>query len=132
VSKPKNKAILEEMKKFFKVDSIEDVAEKLGYKRTTATTWRSKGVTDNVIARYKNLIYEKNINNQGNYIKSIGSNEGYIVQDKHTSYNSQAAHDNPRAKTLLDKFNTLSEIGKIEAENCINTIYLKELKENDR
>lgn len=58
--KSENKAILEEMKNFFKVDSVEDVAEKLGYKRTTATTWRSKGVSNNAITRYKNLIYESN------------------------------------------------------------------------
>ena len=39
----RDKVIFENMKKFFKVDSLEDVAEKLGSSRNTATTWRSKG-----------------------------------------------------------------------------------------
>jgi len=106
-----------------------NLAEYLEISPSAINQWVKEG---NIPKRHLNKIQkamEKNINDSGNYIKSIKSNEGYIVQDKHVEYNSQASHDDPRAKTLLDKFNTLSEIGKIEAENCINNVYLKELKE---
>lgn len=53
-----NTELFSEMKKFFEVSSLEDVAVKLGYKRTTAGTWRSKGITKNAIMRYKNLVLE--------------------------------------------------------------------------
>lgn len=56
LEKAQNIELIEEMKEFFKVSSLEDVAEKLGYKRTTAATWRSKGVTDNAVSRFKNHI----------------------------------------------------------------------------
>lgn len=48
-----NKVILEEIKDFFGVSSVEDAAEKLGYKKSTAATWRSKGITQAAINKYK-------------------------------------------------------------------------------
>lgn len=61
IEKARNNELIEEMKKFFNASSLEEIAEKLGYKRTTATTWRSKGITDNAISRFKNLISEKKL-----------------------------------------------------------------------
>jgi len=54
-----NKEIYEEMKDYFKVSSLEDVALKLGYSKTTASTWRTRGITQVAINKYK-LIKSKN------------------------------------------------------------------------
>lgn len=50
-----NKEILEEMKQYFKVKSIEEVALKLGYKEKTASTWRSRGISDAVYNKFRIL-----------------------------------------------------------------------------
>ena len=55
----KDKVIFENMKKFFKVDSLEDVAEKLGYSRSTAATWRSKGITSTAKLKFVSLSANK-------------------------------------------------------------------------
>ena len=55
----KDKIIFENMKKFFRVDSLEDVAEKLGYSRSTAATWRSKGITSTAKLKFVNLSSNK-------------------------------------------------------------------------
>ena len=55
-----NKKLIEEMKDFFKVSSLEDVALKLGYSKTTASTWRTRGITQTAINKYK-IIKSKNI-----------------------------------------------------------------------
>ncbi|WP_297916872.1 S24 family peptidase, partial [uncultured Campylobacter sp.] len=55
----KDKIIFENMKKFFRVDSLEDVAEKLGYSRSTAATWRSKGITSTAKLKFVNLSANK-------------------------------------------------------------------------
>ncbi|PAF46146.1 hypothetical protein BKH46_08860 [Helicobacter sp. 12S02634-8] len=48
--------LVEDMKKFFGVTSLEKVAEKLGYKQSVATTWRGrKSFSKNAILEY-NLI----------------------------------------------------------------------------
>lgn len=60
-----NKEILEEMKQYFKVKSIEDVARKLGYKESTASTWRSRGISDAVYNKFK-------IMKSNDYINAIG------------------------------------------------------------
>ena len=54
-----NKEIYEEMKDYFKVSSLEDVALKLGYSKTTASIWRTRGITQVAINKYK-LIKSKN------------------------------------------------------------------------
>ena len=54
-----NKEIYEEMKDYLKVSSLEDVALKLGYSKTTASTWRTRGITQVAINKYK-LIKSKN------------------------------------------------------------------------
>lgn len=48
-----NKEILDEMKQYFKVKSIEEVALKLGYKEKTASTWRSRGISEAVLDKFK-------------------------------------------------------------------------------
>ena len=40
------KELIDQMKKFFNVTSLEDVAENLGYSRTSANNWRNRGVSD--------------------------------------------------------------------------------------
>lgn len=54
-----NKNLFDEMKKFFNVTSLEDVAEKLGYSRKTARTWRTTGVTKNVLAKFEKAKADK-------------------------------------------------------------------------
>ena len=40
------KELIDQMKKFFNVSSLEDVAENLGYSRASANNWRNRGVSD--------------------------------------------------------------------------------------
>lgn len=40
------KELIDQMKKFFNVTSLEDVAENLGYSRASANNWRNRGVSD--------------------------------------------------------------------------------------
>ena len=48
--------IFAEMKDFFNVSSGEDVAEKLGYSRNTARTWRQDGkISKNALRKFENL-----------------------------------------------------------------------------
>ncbi|WP_169753455.1 S24 family peptidase [Campylobacter mucosalis] len=54
-----DKVIFENMKKFFEVSSLEDVAEKMGYSRTTASTWRSKGLTSSVKLKFASMSVDK-------------------------------------------------------------------------
>ena len=54
-----NKQLFDEMKKFFNVTSLEDVAEKLGYSRKTARTWRTTGLTKNVLAKFEKAKADK-------------------------------------------------------------------------
>ena len=61
----KNDKILDEMKEYFKVSSIEDVAVKLGYSEATANTWRSRGISNAAINKYK-LIKSNDYNKKQN------------------------------------------------------------------
>lgn len=71
------KEIIEEMKSFFGVTSLEDVAEKLGYSRTTAGNWRKKGLTDTAFLKFEKIRAEQGIvkyiqeNNPDREYKSI-------------------------------------------------------------
>ncbi len=78
-----NKKLIEEMKDYFKVSSLEDVALKLGYSKTTASTWRTRGITQTAINKYK-IIKSKNIIKEDensqiavNLYKDIFTSEGY-------------------------------------------------------
>ncbi len=78
-----NKEIYEEMKEYFKVSSLEDVALKLGYSKTTASTWRTRGITQVAINKYK-IIKSKNLIDEEeksqitvNLYKDIYASAGY-------------------------------------------------------
>ncbi len=78
-----NKEIYEEMKEYFKVSSLEDVALKLGYSKTTASTWRTRGITQSAINKYK-IIKSKNLIDEEeksqitvNLYKDIYASAGY-------------------------------------------------------
>lgn len=78
-----NKKLIEEMKDYFKVSSLEDVALKLGYSKTTASTWRTRGITQTAINKYK-IIKSKNIIKEDensqiavNLYKDIFTSAGY-------------------------------------------------------
>lgn len=47
-----NRKIFDEMKRYFGVGSLEEVAVKLGYKRSTAATWRSRGLSNTAALKY--------------------------------------------------------------------------------
>ena len=76
IENAENKILLEEMKKFFKVNSIEEVALKMGYKENTATTWRSRGVSKAAKNKFdlmkSNDYIEKT---QKNTVKNIETNQ---------------------------------------------------------
>jgi len=87
----KDKIIFENMKKFFKVDSLEDVAEKLGYSRNTAATWRSKGLTSTVKLKFASLSADK-VNKPYNdkaslrYFENITASAGYGSNNDEQNY----------------------------------------------
>lgn len=78
-----NKEIYEDMKDYFKVSSLEDVALKLGYSKTTASTWRTRGITQAAINKYeiiksKNFIEKDEISQiTVNLYKDVYASAGY-------------------------------------------------------
>lgn len=77
-----DKVIFENMKKFFNVSSLEDVAEKMGYSRNTASTWRSKGLTSSVKLKFTSLSVDKvkkpqNIKVNLRYFDDVAASAGY-------------------------------------------------------
>ena len=78
-----NKEIYEDMKDYFKVSSLEDVALKLGYSKTTASTWRTRGITQAAINKYE-IIKSKNFTKKDdtsqitvNLYKDVYASAGY-------------------------------------------------------
>ncbi|PHM18073.1 MAG: transcriptional regulator [Sulfuricurvum sp. PD_MW2] len=63
------KEILEEMKEYFNVSSIEQVAVLLGFSEATASTWRSRGASDNAIAKFELIRSNDNANVDPNLLK---------------------------------------------------------------
>jgi phage repressor protein C with HTH and peptisase S24 domain len=55
------KAILEEMKEYFNVPSVEQVAVLLGFSEATASTWRSRGASNNAITKFELIRSNDNI-----------------------------------------------------------------------
>lgn len=95
----KDKDLFNEMKSFFKVTSLEDVAEKLGYKRTTASTWRSRGLPNVVKLKYSqytksnNTIIKSEIDNEVtsaivklHYYPNISASAGYGISNEDDSH----------------------------------------------
>lgn len=63
------KAILEEMKDYFNVPSIEQVAVLLGFSEATASTWRSRGASNNAITKYELIKSNDNIKSDPTLLK---------------------------------------------------------------
>ncbi|EAH8791774.1 S24 family peptidase [Campylobacter jejuni] len=61
-----DKRIIEEMKEYFGVESILQVAEKLGYKPSTANNWHNKGLTQSVIDKFQSIKYKNSKNSLKN------------------------------------------------------------------
>lgn len=77
----KKNDIFAEMKDFFNVDSGEDVAEKLGYSRNTARTWRQDGqLSKNALRKFEKL---KNDNKTINirFFNTVTASAGYGSQN---------------------------------------------------
>ncbi|WP_169753709.1 S24 family peptidase [Campylobacter curvus] len=86
-----DKVVFENMKKYFGVDSLEDVAEKLGYSRSTAATWRSKGLTSTVKLKFVTLCADKVNKPQDKvatlrYFESVSASAGYGAQNDNENY----------------------------------------------
>lgn len=62
-----DKKIIEEMKEYFGVESISQVAEKLGYKSSTTNNWHNKGLTQSAIDKFHSIKYK----NSKNSLKNI-------------------------------------------------------------
>ncbi len=112
---------VEYLKNYYQVKSDKELSDILGVSVDTVRSWKKRGVSKIIKLQF--------LNNKGNYIHNIKKNEGNINQGGVTIPQKKSEKD-PREQTLLDKFRTLSEIGKIEVENCVNNIYLKELKQD--
>ena len=54
-----DKELIKEMKAFFKVNSLEDIAERLGYSRNSANNWRNNGLNSRVIAKFEKAKADK-------------------------------------------------------------------------
>ncbi|WP_258108159.1 hypothetical protein [Campylobacter lari] len=71
------KTLVEEMKLYFNVTSLEMVAEKLGLKKSTAIGWRQrKRISSHAILKFNQLKYKQN-----NYIYSDSKNIQQYTND---------------------------------------------------
>jgi hypothetical protein len=69
--------IFNDMKIFFNVSSLEDVAEKMGYSRNTARTWRQNGITPNALNKFQY------IKNDTKTIQTTNQNGYWIIKISH-------------------------------------------------
>lgn len=78
--------IFAEMKDFFNVSSGEDVAEKLGYSRNTARTWRQDGkISKNALRKFENLKSDdKTINLR--FFNNVTASAGYGANNDDESF----------------------------------------------
>ena len=86
-----DKVLFENMKDFFGVNGLEDVAEKLGYDRSTATTWRSKGLTSAVKLKFATLNVNKVIKPCNNkvelrYYDEVTASAGYGSENYNANF----------------------------------------------
>ena len=54
-----DKELIKEMKAFFKVNSLEEIAERLGYSRNSANNWRNNGLNSRVISKFEKAKADK-------------------------------------------------------------------------
>jgi len=86
---------LNQLKQIWGLRTDKELAKFIGTSKANIDSWVKRDkIPDKwilIIEDMKPLTID-HINNQGNYIKSIKSNEGYIVQDKHTSTTQEPKH----------------------------------------
>ncbi len=99
----KNKELLEEMKQYFGVPSIEDVAEKLGFKRATASTWRSRGVSKHAALKFATIKSSDHASNKN--IKSLSMNkhaeDDFITLNYYEDIYAAAGYGAPNGDLLV-------------------------------
>ena len=112
-----NKNLFDEMKKFFNVTSLEDVAERLGYSRNSANNWRNNGLNSRVIAKFEKAKADKKKDDEAFDELFFGGGIGGILirydRDDNTQHNYTLSPElvdfillyiDYGNKALLDKF----------------------------
>lgn len=112
-----DKESIKEMKAFFKVNSLEDVAEKLGYSRHTANNWRNNGLNSKILAKFEKAKADKKKDDEAFDELFFGGGIGGILvrydKDDNTQHNYTLSPDlvdfillyiDYGNKALLDKF----------------------------
>lgn len=137
----KNKEILEEMKQYFKVKSIEDVAIKLGYKEATASTWRSRGISKSVLNKFEliksnDLISDMNIVKKAlngknnliaiNYYENIYASAGYG-----TNMEDYTPTKMEFDKNFLEKILNISKFDNLDIIRVIGDSMLPYIKDGE-
>lgn len=86
-----DKESIKEMKAFFKVNSLEDVAEKLGYSRHTANNWRNNGLNSKILAKFEKAKVDKKKDDEAFDEMFFGGGIGGILvrydKDDNTQHN---------------------------------------------
>lgn len=112
-----DKESIKEMKAFFKVNSLEDVAERLGYSRHTANNWRNNGLNSKILAKFEKAKADKKKDDEAFDEMFFGGGIGGILvrydKDDNTQHNYTLSPElvdfillyiNYGNKALLDKF----------------------------
>lgn len=112
-----DKESIKEMKAFFKVNSLEDVAEKLGYSRHTANNWRNNGLNSKILAKFEKAKADKKKDDEAFDEMFFGGGIGGILvrydKDDNTQHNYTLSPElvdfillyiDYGNKALLDKF----------------------------
>ncbi|WP_096021580.1 hypothetical protein [Campylobacter lanienae] len=112
-----DKELIKEMKAFFKVNSLEDIAEKLGYSRNSANNWRNNGLNSRVISKFEKAKADKKKDDEAFDELFFGGGIGGILvrydRDDNTQHNYTLSPElvdfillyiNYGNKALLDKF----------------------------
>lgn len=86
-----DKESIKEMKAFFKVNSLEDVAERLGYSRHTANNWRNNGLNSKILAKFEKAKADKKKDDEAFDEMFFGGGIGGILmrydKDDNTQHN---------------------------------------------
>ncbi|ARR00367.1 MULTISPECIES: hypothetical protein [Campylobacter] len=112
-----DKELIKEMKAFFKVNSLEDIAERLGYSRNSANNWRNNGLNSRVISKFEKAKADKKKDDEAFDELFFGGGIGGILvrydREDNTQHNYTLSPElvdfillyiNYGNKALLDKF----------------------------
>lgn len=112
-----DKELIKEMKAFFKVNSLEDIAERLGYSRNSANNWRNNGLNSRVISKFEKAKADKKKDDEAFDELFFGGGIGGILvrydRDDNTQHNYTLSPElvdfillyiDYGNKALLDKF----------------------------